>query len=257
MERKDDEKSIQRIDWFFKYYSYSNEEAIGCFQDMFNLEEMCIQLFQSFMHRYPFLKITDTLFLSCKSYSLAKWIVSCFPDKYEVELFRYTALKRRIKFLCIPKLKNKNVVTEALEKKHSIQFNEKYGTAIYHENSNEYEKAEKLYLELIEEKENKRRMSVVDRLATMYYKQQKYSESEPFSLEYFYHLKETSGSNHLDTIIASLKLAKIYEITGELKKAEELYKECMMNATKLLGTAHPRTVEYQNAFSEFLAKIES
>lgn len=101
---------IPYFDWFIRYYPYSIDEANSCFASMFETK-ISISLFQRMMEHYPHLEITDELFLRCNYYPIAEWIVSLFPDKYEVKT-RRTVCGRRRREIVIPMLKDTTTTTE-------------------------------------------------------------------------------------------------------------------------------------------------
>ena len=108
---------IPSFDWFIRFYPYSTEEANACFASMFRTK-LSVLLFQRMMYHYPHLEITDELFLKCSYYPIAEWIVSLFPDKYEVKN-RLTVGKKRMEVI-IPMLKDTKTTTENNTKEKRI-----------------------------------------------------------------------------------------------------------------------------------------
>ena len=103
--KEHDKQTIEMFDWFIKYYPYSIEKATEKFKSMFKTE-VSIPVFKRMMYHYPHLKITDELFLTCTYYPLAEWIVSLYPEKYEVRKEYKKTIRRSTKLITIPLLKN-------------------------------------------------------------------------------------------------------------------------------------------------------
>lgn len=105
-------KTIYRLKWFLKYYPHSIEEANEWFRRMIT-NNTPVYIIQCMMDHYPYLEITDELFLSCICYPTAEWIVSLYPDKYEVKKETYRDSRRRKKFRTITMLREMGFANKA------------------------------------------------------------------------------------------------------------------------------------------------
>lgn len=100
-----------------------------------------------------------------------------------------------------------------------------------YESSGEYEKAEKMYMRVLDETKLKygdkhsETILAMSNIASLLQNQSKYDQSKVWNDECVRICKQAFGNNHIETLQAINKLAYLYEVQGKFELAEPLYVE--------------------------------
>ena len=100
-----------------------------------------------------------------------------------------------------------------------------------YESQGEYDKAEKMYQQILSETEARfgrghpETVQAMSNLACLYQNQLKYEQAKQWNQKCIEICRGSFGTNHIETLQAINKLAYLYEIQGEFELAEPLYVE--------------------------------
>jgi tetratricopeptide (TPR) repeat protein len=121
-----------------------------------------------------------------------------------------------------------------------------------YESMGEYAKAEPLYKEALEIRQNVlgpqhfATAESLNKLAVLYQDMGVYAKAEPLYQEALRIRQKVLGSEHVDTAWSFNNLAELYWVMGEYAKAEPLYQEALRIRQKVLGSEHADTARSLN-----------
>ncbi len=129
-------------------------------------------------------------------------------------------------------------------------------SARFHESCSLFKKAEELYMQSLEIRENQSgaehpdTATSLNNLATFYYSMGRYGEAEPLYLRSSKIREKYLGAEHPDTSASLNNLAGLYKFMGRYGEAEPLLLRSLEIREKQLGEKHPDTSISLNSLAE-------